>query len=281
MRRGIARGGAWLLTLGLLAPVAGARADLLSAINDLRANGCGAKQARIAPLRNNAQLDATARGLANASTMQAAMAQAGYRGVKSLSIRLSGAPNDAAVAGYLQQRHCAEIANSSFRDIGIHRDAAGVWIVLGSPLTLPAASEAPQIARKVLELVNQARATPRSCGTTSFPAAPPLKANALLVKAAQLHAKDMAEGSHFSHTGRDGSTASARVTRVGYAWQMTSENIAAGAGSAEETVAGWLRSPPHCANLMEARYTEHGVAFAVSEKSKMGIYWAEVFGRPQ
>jgi uncharacterized protein YkwD len=279
MQPRIAHSGAWLLMLGLLAPVADARADLLGAINSLRVSGCGPRQA--APLRANARLDASARGIANSQTMQAAMAQAGYRGVKSLAIRVSGAPSEAGITDFLRKRHCAELTDIGLRDIGIFRDAGGTWIVLGSPLNLPATSDAPQVARKVLELVNQARATPRACGTSNFPAAPPLKANALLATAAQVHAKDMAEGSHFSHTGRDGSTPSARVTRVGYAWQMTSENIAAGAGSAEETVAGWIKSPPHCANLMEARYTEHGVAFAINEKSKMGIYWAQVFGRPQ
>jgi uncharacterized protein YkwD len=278
MRRSIAHGGVWLLMFGLLTPLASARADLLTTINGLRASGCGTRQA-VAPLRANAQLDATARGIANSRTLQDAMSQAGYRGVKSMMIRLSGASSDAGIAALLQQRYCAEIADGSFRDIGIHRDVGGAWIVLGSPFVVPAASESPQVARKVLELVNQARAAPRACGSSHFSAAPPLKANALLTKAAQLHANDMAEGSHFSHTGRDGSTPAARVTRVGYAWQMTSENIAAGAGSAEETVAGWLKSPPHCANLMEARYTEHGVAFSINEKSKGRIYWAQVFGR--
>lgn len=270
--------GIWLLTLLLLIPAANARADLLTAINGLRASGCGAKQAT--PLRANAQLDATARGLANSRPMQEAMSQSGYRGVKSMSLRVSGASRDASIIAYLQQRHCTELTDSGFRDIGIHRDGADAWIVVAAPFVAPAMNDAPQVARKVLELVNQARAAARSCGSTSFPAAPALKTNALLAKAAQAHANDMAEGSHFSHTGRDGSTPSARVTRVGYAWQMTSENIAAGAGSADETVAGWLKSPPHCANIMEARYTEHGVAFAINEKSKGRIYWAQVFGKP-
>ncbi|MSQ18979.1 MAG: CAP domain-containing protein [Betaproteobacteria bacterium] len=212
--------------------------------------------------------------------MQEAMSQAGYPSMKSMSIQVSGATSEAGVVAFLQPRHCAALTDSAFKDIGIHRDGANVWIVLGAPFLAPAVQDAPHVARKVLELVNQARATARSCGTTSLVVALPLKANPLLTKAAQLHANDMAEGSHFSHTGRDGSAPSARVTRVGYAWQMTSENIAAGAGSAEETVAGWLNSPPHCANIMEARYTEHGVAFAINEKSKGRIYWAQVFGRP-
>jgi uncharacterized protein YkwD len=41
---------------------------------------------------------------------------------------------------------------------------------------------------------------------------------------------------------------------------MTGENIAAGQMTPEEAVAGWLRSPGHCANLMNGGYSEMAVA---------------------
>lgn len=98
---------------------------------------------------------------------------------------------------------------------------------------------------------------------------------------ASLHATDMAASNYFSHTGRDGSTSAQRVTRAGYHYRMTGENIAAGQLSPEEAVAGWLKSPTHCANLMNGRYTEMGVAFAVNATSSMGVYWVQLFGTPR
>jgi len=46
-------------------------------------------------------------------------------------------------------------------------------------------------------------------------------------------------------------------------------------------VAGWIKSPPHCANLMNGAFTEMGVAYAVNAKSEMGVYWAQEFGTPR
>ena len=45
-------------------------------------------------------------------------------------------------------------------------------------------------------------------------------------------------------------------------------------------MAGWVRSPPHCANLMNRVFTDMGVAFATNAKSDMGVYWTQVFGTP-
>ena len=40
----------------------------------------------------------------------------------------------------------------------------------------------------------------------------------------------------------------------------------------------WIKSPSHCANLMNPAYTEMGAAFAVNARSEMGVYWTQVFG---
>ena len=105
--------------------------------------------------------------------------------------------------------------------------------------------------------------------------------NDTLAEAARLHAVDMARHSYFSHAGRDGSNPAQRVTRAGYKYRATGENIAAGQTSPEEAVAGWIRSPPHCANLMNPVFTEMGVAYAVDATSEMGVYWAQAFGTPR
>ena len=91
----------------------------------------------------------------------------------------------------------------------------------------------------------------------------------------------MAGKDYFSHAAPDGSTPAQRVSRAGYRYRMTGENIAAGQLSPETAMAGWLKSPGHCANLMQPGYTEIGVAFAVNPTSKMGAYWVQLFGTPR
>jgi uncharacterized protein YkwD len=71
------------------------------------------------------------------------------------------------------------------------------------------------------------------------------------------------------------------VTRAGYAWKFVGENVAAGQLTAQEVVAGWLASPAHCDNIMDADFTQMAVAYAINTKQEIGIYWAQVFGRPQ
>ena len=100
-------------------------------------------------------------------------------------------------------------------------------------------------------------------------------------QAAARHAADMAGHDYFSHTGRDGSSPAQRVRRAGYGYRMTGENIAAGPMSPEDAMAGWITSPGHCANLMNARYTEMGVAFTANAQSAMGVYWVQLFGLPR
>jgi uncharacterized protein YkwD len=133
----------------------------------------------------------------------------------------------------------------------------------------------------MLELVNRARATPRYCGSGAFNAARPVRWNYALAQASRLHAEDMARYDYFSHRGRDGSDPAARVKRAGYRYRATGENIAAGQTKPEDAMAAWMKSPEHCANLMNPAFTEMGVAFAVDSRSEMGVYWTQTFGRPR
>ena len=62
-------------------------------------------------------------------------------------------------------------------------------------------------------------------------------------------------------------------------YRLTGENIAFGPESAEEVVAGWLGSPGHCANIMDARFRDTGIAVATGRK-RGHIYWVQEFGLP-
>jgi uncharacterized protein YkwD len=154
--------------------------------------------------------------------------------------------------------------------------------VIAAPFAPSLEMSAQAAGQRLLELVNQARATPRSCGGRAFGAARPLRWNDTLAEASRLHAEDMARNNYFSHGGRDGSNPSQRVERAGYRYRATGENIAAGSQmTPDNAVAGWIKSPGHCANLMNPAFSDMGAAFAVDARSEMGVYWTQAFGAPR
>lgn len=137
---------------------------------------------------------------------------------------------------------------------------------------------AQDVGARVLEQVNAARAEPRRCGRKHFAAAPPLARSAVLDRVALAHAADMSARGRMEHAGGDGSMPAERASRAGYPWTRIAENVAAGQATPEDAVASWLASPAHCANLMDAAYTETGIGFAAAGAG--GPYWAQVFGTP-
>ena len=144
---------------------------------------------------------------------------------------------------------------------------------------VPATARPTVVQERILELVNAARAQGRRCGHDFFPAVSALRPSASLHKAAASHARDMAARSYFDHHAPDGSEPRDRVRRTGYRWMLIGENIAFGSDSAEEVVAGWLASPGHCANIMDARFRDMGSAVAKGRK-RGHFYWVQDFGQP-
>src|SRR5688572_3666125 len=134
-------------------------------------------------------------------------------------------------------------------------------------------------ASRVLGLVNEARGSARRCGGKRLAAVPPLARSALLDGIAVAHARDMAARGRMSHAGADGSTPGERATRAGYRWQTIGENVAFGQSTSEQVVAGWLKSPHHCENIMDPDFTEMGIGVAAGARDKAGPYWSQVFGR--
>jgi uncharacterized protein YkwD len=129
----------------------------------------------------------------------------------------------------------------------------------------------------MLTLVNNARGEPRSCGTTDYPAVSSVAWNCTLEQAAQGHSTSMAENDFFSHTGLDDSSPGDRISAAGYTWRTYGENIAAGFTDEESVMIGWLESPGHCANIMNANFTELGVAIDENPSSRYRIYWTQEF----
>jgi uncharacterized protein YkwD len=272
-----------LSCLFLLAACEVNAADLYGDISRLRAGeGRCASATRLPPLRPQAALEHAARNLARGDTLEHSVAAAGYRATRTSFFSISGEGVGNRAAELLAERgDCRQLMDPAMSEVGIYVDARELRVVLAAPFA-PAVGVAEQAAgQRVLELVNQARATPRVCGNRKFNAARLLRWNDRLAAASLAHAEDMARGNYFSHTGRDGSNPAQRVERAGYRYRNIGENIAGGQMKPEDAVAGWIKSPTHCANLMNGAFAEMGVAYAVNPKSEMGVYWAQAFGTPR
>lgn len=126
----------------------------------------------------------------------------------------------------------------------------------------------------MLNLVNDARKAGRYCGSKYYKPVRQLKWNTKLELAAQDHSVDMFENNFLSHSGSDGRKVDDRLYNQHYFWRSCGENVAYGALYENEVMKEWLKSPGHCANIMNPSYTEMGAWLT-------GLYWTQVFAQPQ
>lgn len=122
----------------------------------------------------------------------------------------------------------------------------------------------------ILDLVNQERAGQ---------GLPPLSADPSLCTAARLHSQDMIDRDFFDHQNPDGLWPEDRVSAQGYAFHTVGENIAAGDASPYQTMATWMASPGHRANILDPDYQHIGIGRKTG--GTWGIYWTQVFARPR
>jgi uncharacterized protein YkwD len=267
----------------LLAPLA-ASADPVSVVNELRTRGCAGTRAVGVAARRDSALDAAARELARDAKLADALERVAYATTSSTSFHVRGSAADAVIRDMLEKRYCASINDAKLVELGAHQSGAETWIVMAAGRTaapFAALQDPAAVAQRVLLLINAARAEPRRCGGERYEAAPPLTMSTTLTAAAAVHSLDMARRGELAHTGSDGSVSGDRMTRAGYAWRGSGENIASGQPDAETAVQGWLDSPGHCATLMEPRFTETGVAFALAPGKSPAVYWTQVFATPR
>jgi uncharacterized protein YkwD len=252
--------------------------SLHDSVNAARRAGCNGRPGVSAPLRSSRKLDSVASRIAGGKRLSDALKAADYRALHSSSLFMSNTKDNAAIARTIAQRACEELRNASVKEIGVARKGANVWVVLAEPFEADELKDFASVSRKVLNLANAARARARRCGSSQFPAAPPLTLASELNDAARAHARDLARHNTLSHTGSDGSSPAERATRAGYAWRTVGENVASGPTTAESVMEGWLASPGHCENLMSPKFTEMGIGYVVDAKSDSGVYWSQVFG---
>lgn len=143
-----------------------------------------------------------------------------------------------------------------------------------------AAVEVPDLAVAERAIVTRANTFRRDEGLAPLSPAPALAA------AARHFADFMARTERYGHEA-DGRTPVERARAQGYAWCLVAENIAMQFNSAgfatgelaERFMAGWIESPGHRRNLLDAAATETGVAIARAPRSER-YYAVQVFGRP-
>ena len=256
-----------------------AHADGLQVVQALRTGGCGGLGTALAPLHRNDLLDRAAYLWATGQPASTAVERSGYRAERSSAVHFRGA--DADAMRVLRKASCRALTDPNLNDVGFYQRGAESWLVMASAYVMPPATRSPQIAARVLELVNAAREHGRMCGRRSFKTVAPLRISSALAAVALGHAADMAEHGYFDHQDLGGHSPADRVRAAGYREQLVGENIAYGPASAEEVVQGWLDSAQHCANIMDPRFTAMGVAYAPGHGARRGLYWVQLLAAPQ
>ncbi|NHZ90926.1 CAP domain-containing protein [Massilia sp. CCM 8733] len=278
----------WLLASLALATAPAAaqqRNTLIELINAYRAapHPCqGGTLGPVAPLLAHPALSKVQVG--SGTLLAPAIERAGYPVAQADAIHVAGVSDPVRVMASIERSYCKTLLSARFAHVGARRSGDSWLIVLAQPAPPSAASRLPpsrEAGLRILEAANRARASARNCGAQAFEAAPPLVWNEELAAAAQGHSADMAGKRYFSHAGKDGRMVDERALAAGYNWRRVGENIAVGQESPDEVVAGWLDSPGHCANLMDAQLSDMGAGYAIHHAGERArVYWTQVLADP-
>lgn len=254
-----------------------ARADALEDVQVLREGGCGGLQSARQPLRRVHQLDRAAALWASGDSLDEAARHAGYAADHLTGIHVAG--DEEMILQRMRHTECSALMNRNLTDAGIYRRGRNDWLLLASSYVIPSSTRSPAFATRVLALVNEVRERGTSCGRRAFGPTTPVHLSSELQQIAGGHARDMAEHAYFEHQDLSGRTPADRVRAAGLAEQLVGENIAFGPKSPEEVVRGWLHSPGHCENVMDPRFAEMGIAYALGSApqgaSGVGLYWVQ------
>lgn len=275
---GLLRRGA-LLAL-TLATMRTAEADALYAVQVLREGGCGGTQPAARALERSPELDRIAQLWASGRTLAGAAERTSYAGEALAGMHVRGS-DEAMIEALRRAGACRSLGDRALGAIGLYRRAPDAWLIVGARWTTPPRRDAPVLASRVLELVNEARARGTRCGSRVFAPAPPVQPSSTLDGVALGHAADMAMHDYFEHEDLAGRSPADRVRAVGYAEKLVGENIAYGPKTADEVVQGWLDSPGHCENIMDPRFVEMGIAYAHGSAARRGLYWVQLLAKPR
>ncbi|HVW71618.1 MAG TPA: CAP domain-containing protein [Candidatus Paceibacterota bacterium] len=147
---------------------------------------------------------------------------------------------------------------------------AGTMVL--SSVYLGSGSLAAVISSTLVDLTNTDRAQ-GNLGT--------LTVNPELVAAAQAKADDMAAKGYFAHESPDGKTSWYWFEQEGYKFSYAGENLAVDFTDSNAVENAWMNSPTHRANILNAHFTQIGVASAVGTyKGHETTFVVQMFGTP-
>lgn len=128
------------------------------------------------------------------------------------------------------------------------------------------------ISAVLVDLANQDRVAENVGGLTINPK---------LVAAAQMKADDMAAKGYFSHTTPEGYDSWHWFKEAGYEYAYAGENLAVDFSESNDVEKAWMQSPSHRENILNAHYTEIGIATAKGTyRGHDAIFAVQMFGRP-
>lgn len=153
-----------------------------------------------------------------------------------------------------------------------------IWLlVLASGCSSPAGpsgveAATPASSGAASELASLTNAERRQAGL------PALAVSPSLMRAAQLHANQMAAMGQMAHSlpGARYPEPQDRLAAVGYRWQAYAENVAYGQGNPTSAISSWMGSSGHRANILNPGLTEIGTGVASGSDGRP--YWVQVFG---
>lgn len=104
----------------------------------------------------------------------------------------------------------------------------------------------------------------------------------VLDKAAADKLKDMFDNDYWDHTGPQGQTAWDFMQHENYTYVLAGENLARGFINTKETVAAWMASPTHRANILNNQFKEIGVAVGSGKiNGNLTTLIVQLFGEPK
>jgi uncharacterized protein YkwD len=143
----------------------------------------------------------------------------------------------------------------------------GVWV--GATSMRPETSDPAEVEREIVALINRDRARG---------GLPAVAVDARLVAIARAHSQDMADHDFVGHVSPRTGTAMDRVRRAGLRPSLVAENVGR-AYSADEAEAGFLASPGHRGNILDAhaRRVGVGVVFGPAQTGTRPILVTQLF----
>jgi uncharacterized YkwD family protein len=133
----------------------------------------------------------------------------------------------------------------------------------------PASANIGAYEQQVVDLVNKERA---AAGLSA------LKVNTKLAGVAEKKAEDLRDNNYFDHQSPTYGSPFDMMKQFGITYTAAGENIAKGQKTPSDVMNGWMNSPGHRANILNADYTEIGVGYVTDSNGT--TYWVQHFIRP-